>query len=154
MDSPCIACWALFCSWRAAVCNLASSAKVHELLKAIVVITMLAHRCHDFIYFTPILCLWDLCTLCAVDHLWLEHFLHSLVPATCNRISRTQVHELLQGHCCGNQKGTLFSWSHIYYVHLLWDLSMLCVVDHLLPLILSSLLSLLSILWFISTSNV
>ena len=49
--------------------------------------------------------------------------------------------------------------THIYYIYikpisLLRDLSTLCVVDHLRPPILRSLLSLLSILWFIGTSNV
>ena len=37
---------------------------------------------------------------------------------------------------------------------LLWDLSTLCVVDYLWPLILCSLLSFFSTLWFIGTSNV
>ena len=38
--------------------------------KAIVVITRRAHCFHDCIYITPILLLWDLSTLCVVDHLW------------------------------------------------------------------------------------
>ena len=43
---------------------------------------------------------------------------------------------------------------YITLILLLWDLSTLCVVDHLWPLILRSLLCLLSTLWFIGTSNV
>ena len=38
--------------------------------KAIVVITGRAHCFHDCIYVTPILLLWDLSTLCGMDHLW------------------------------------------------------------------------------------
>ena len=38
--------------------------------KAIVVITGRAHCFHDYIYVTLILFLWDLSTLCVVDHLW------------------------------------------------------------------------------------
>ena len=38
--------------------------------KAIVVITGRAHCFHDCIHITPILLLWDLTTLCVVDHLW------------------------------------------------------------------------------------
>ena len=62
---------------------------------------------------------------------------------------------------CGNS----CTWVHVYYAHLasyiyimlilrLWDMSILWVVDHLWPLVLCSLLSLLSTLWFIGTSNV
>ena len=43
---------------------------------------------------------------------------------------------------------------YITLILLLWDLSTMCVVDHLWPLILRSLLCLLSTLWFIGTSNV
>ena len=38
--------------------------------KAIVVITERTHCFHDCIYITLILFLWDLSTLCVVDHLW------------------------------------------------------------------------------------
>ena len=38
--------------------------------KAIVAITGRAHCFHDNIYITLILLLWDLSTLCVVDHLW------------------------------------------------------------------------------------
>ena len=38
--------------------------------KTIVVITGRAHCFHDNIYITLILLLWDLNTLCVVDHLW------------------------------------------------------------------------------------
>ena len=37
--------------------------------KATVVITRKAHCFHGYIYITPILLLWDLSTLCVVDHL-------------------------------------------------------------------------------------
>ena len=86
--------------------------------KAIVMVTVMAHCPDDYIYITPILLLWDLRTLYVVDHLWLEHSLISLMPATCNRISRAQVHELPQSYCGDNQEGTLFSWLQIYYAHL------------------------------------
>ena len=43
---------------------------------------------------------------------------------------------------------------YIMSTFLLWDLSTLCVVDHIWPLILCSLLGLLSSLWFTGTSNV
>ena len=39
--------------------------------KAIVVITGRAHCFHDCMYIMPILLLWDLSTLCVVNHLWL-----------------------------------------------------------------------------------
>ena len=38
--------------------------------KATGVITRRAHCFHDCIYINPILLLWDLSTLCVVDHLW------------------------------------------------------------------------------------
>ena len=38
--------------------------------KTIVVVTGRAHCFHECIYFTPILFLWDLSTLCVVDHSW------------------------------------------------------------------------------------
>ena len=38
--------------------------------KAIVVITGRAHCFRDCIYIMPILLLWDLSTLCAMDHFW------------------------------------------------------------------------------------
>ena len=66
-----------------------------------------------------------------------------------------EFHELPQSHCDDNREGTVFSWLYyITFILLLWDLSALCIVDHLWPLILCSLLSLLSSLWFIGTSNV
>ena len=43
---------------------------------------------------------------------------------------------------------------YIMLILRLWDLSTLCVVNHLWPLILCFLLSLFSTLWFIGTSNV
>ena len=49
----------------------------------------------------------------------------------------------------------IYIYIYIYMlILLLWDLSTVCVVDHLWPLILCSLLSLLSTLWFIGISNV
>ena len=45
-------------------------------------------------------------------------------------------------------------YMYIRLILLLWDFSTLCVVDHLWPLVLCSLLSLLSTFWFIGTSNV
>ena len=38
--------------------------------KDIVVITERAHCFHDYIYITPILLLYNLSSLCVVDHLW------------------------------------------------------------------------------------
>ena len=38
--------------------------------KVIVVITGKARCFHDYIYVTPIFLLWDLSTMCVVDHLW------------------------------------------------------------------------------------
>ena len=38
--------------------------------KVIVVITGKAHCFHDYISVTPILLLWNLSTMCVVDHLW------------------------------------------------------------------------------------
>ena len=48
--------------------------------------------------------------------------------------SCAQVHELPQSHCVDNREGTLFSWLHVYYVHLAsvrFEHSACCVVDHL-----------------------
>ena len=44
--------------------------------KAIVVISGRAHCFHDYIYVTLILLLWDLSTMCVVDHLWPLIFLY------------------------------------------------------------------------------
>ena len=44
--------------------------------KAIVVITGRAHCFHDYIYIALILILWDLSTLCVVDHLWPLIYIH------------------------------------------------------------------------------
>ena len=66
-----------------------------------------------------------------------------LVEHSCVQVPR--LHESPQSHCSDNWEDTLFSWLHICYVFmLLWDLSTLCVMDHLWPLILSSLIGLLS----------
>ena len=82
---------------------------------------------NGFVATHALLLLWDLNALCIVDHLWLIILCSllnllstfgSLVLAMCNRTSCAQVHELSQSHCGINRKGTLFSWSHIYYAHL------------------------------------
>ena len=74
------------------------------------------------LYYAPCLACWELSG--------------SLVPAMCNRTSCAQVDQLPQSHCIDNREGTFFSPLHIYYAHLvillLWDLSTLCIVDHLL----------------------
>ena len=57
-------------------CTWAHDVTVHHVPKcmschkAIVVITGRAHCFHDCKYIAPILLLWDLSTLCVVDHLW------------------------------------------------------------------------------------
>ena len=66
--------------------------------------------------------------VCAVDHLN-DHLYSalclaswalsgSLVPEMWNRTSCVQLHELPQSHCADHRKGTLYSWFHIYFVHL------------------------------------
>ena len=95
--------------------------------KAIVVITGRAHCFHDCIYIMLNLLLWDLSTLCFVDHLWplilrsllcLFSILWFIGTSKWNRTSCAQVHELPQSHCGYNLEGTLFSWLHIYYAQL------------------------------------
>ena len=77
---------------------------------------------YDHLYYAPCLACWAL--------------FGSFLPAMCNRTSCAQVHDLPQSHCGDNREGTLFSSLHIYYAHFpLWDLSNVCVVDHLWPLI-------------------
>ena len=49
---------------------------IHHCQKAIVVITRRAHCFHDKIYIMLIMLLWDLSTLCVVDHLWTAYILH------------------------------------------------------------------------------
>ena len=133
--------------------------------KAIVVVTRGTHCFCDCIYITPILLLWDLSTVCVswmtFDHLNYTACLAcwplfgSLLPEICDLTLCDQVHELPQSHCGDNRKGTLFSWLYIYTpIFILWYLSTLCIVNDLWPLILPSLFSFLSTLWFIGTSNV
>ena len=52
-----------------------------------------------------------------------------------------QVREFGQSHWGDNWEGTLISWLHIYImlILLLWDLSTLCVVYYLWPLICKSI---------------
>ena len=57
-------------------------------------------------------------------------------------------------HCFHDYIYCFHDYRYITPIMLLSDLSTLCVVDHLRPLILRSLLSLLSTLWFIGTINV
>ena len=92
--------------------------------KAIVVITGRAQCFHDCIYIMPIL-LWARCvSWITYDHLYYAPcsacwaLLGLLVPAMCNLTSCAQAHELPQSHCGDNREGTMFSWLHIYYVHL------------------------------------
>ena len=61
----------------------------------------------------------------------------SLLPAMCNHKSCAQVHELSQSHCGDNREGThcFHDCMSITPILLLCDLSNLCVVDHLWPLI-------------------
>ena len=76
--SPCLACWALFGSSVAAtICNRTSCAQVYELPQS---------HCGDnrevtlfswlHIYITLILLLWDLSTLCVLDHRIIYNHLH------------------------------------------------------------------------------
>ena len=62
--------WTPFGSLVPVICNCTLCAQMHELPQAIVVIPGRAHCFHDCIYITLILLLWDLSTLCVVDHLW------------------------------------------------------------------------------------
>ena len=73
--APCVACWALFGSLIPAMCNQ-QCVTVHHVPrcmsfhKSILVITGRAHCFHDKIYVLLIVRLWDLSTLCVVNHLW------------------------------------------------------------------------------------
>ena len=106
--------------------------------------------------------IWALCmSWITYDHLsytpCLVHWspFGSLVPAMCTRLSCAQVHKSPQSHCVVTERAYCFhDYIYITPILLLWDLRTLCVVDHLLPLILHSLLSSLITLWFIGTSNV
>ena len=81
--------------------------------KTIVVITGMARCFHDCIYIRPILLLWDLSTLCVVDHLW-PLILSSLLCLLSTVWFIGTSNELPQSHCGDNREGTLFSWLHIY----------------------------------------
>ena len=118
--------------------------------KAIVVINGRAHCFHDNKYITLILLLLNSSTLYVVGHLWplilcsllslLSTLFGSLVLAMCNRTSCVQVRELPKSHCgdncCGDHCGDIVAHCFHDYIYvkvilLLWDLSTLCVVDHL-----------------------
>ena len=98
---------------------------------------------------SPLHLYWDLTSLfehCLVD--WFQQ---------CD-----QGHELPLIPCDDNRESTFISWFHMYYTCItsyicclyLWYLCAQCVVHHLWPLILLSLLHLLSTLWFVITINV
>ena len=55
----------------------------------------------------------------------------------CPHVPKFMSHELPRSHWGDNWEGILSSWLHICYTHifLLWDLSTLCIVDHLWLLI-------------------
>ena len=60
--APCLACGALFGSLVSATCNSTSCAQLHESPQIM--------SPHDCIYIILTLLLWDLSTLCVLDHLW------------------------------------------------------------------------------------
>ena len=124
------------------------------------VVAVRAHCFHDNVHITPILLLWDLSTLCVMDHLWLLILrpLLRLFRAVWFTDTSVTVHHVPK--CINYHKAIVVITGTAHYFHdymykapilLLRDLSTLCVVDHLWLIILRSLLSLLSTFWFIST---
>ena len=148
---PCLACWALFGSLLPAMCNRTSCAQFHELPQyhcgdnregalfswlhiyyAHLVFVRFEHSvCRGslmttYLYYAPCLACWVL--------------FGSLVPATSNRTSCVQVHELPRSHCGDNRGAHCFHYCIcITLVLFLWDLTTLCVADYLWPLILRPL---------------
>ena len=122
-----------------------------------------AHCLHDYIYIIPILLFWDLSTLCVGNHLWpliscsLLSLLSTLWLIGTSNVYPT-VHRVPTCMSCHKPIVVIIGRAHYFHdymyimpILLLWDLSTLYVVDHLWALILCSLLSLLSTLWFFST---
>ena len=131
---------------------------MHQLPQSQCVITGRAHCFHDNIYITLILPLWDLGTLCVMDHLWqlISCFLLSLL-STLWFIGTSNMQPYHVPKCISWHKATVVitGRSHCFHdniyvilILLLWDLRSLFVMDHLWQLILCSLLNLLSTLWF------
>ena len=102
----------------------------------------------------PIVNLWDLSTLCVMDHLW-PLILYSLLSLLSTLVHCYQqcvtVHHAPKCMSCHKAIVVITATAHSFYdcmyitpILLLWDLSTLCVVDHLWPLRLCSLLRLLN----------
>ena len=102
--------------------------------------------------------IWALCvSWITYDHLYYAPCLASLVhwyqqcvtvhhAPKCMSCHKAVAEIIGRAHCFHNN-------IYIMLILLLRDLSTLCIVDHLWPLILRSLLSLLITLWLIGTSN-
>ena len=134
--------------------------------KAIVVITGKAHCFHDCIYILPPSYFCEIWTLfvswITYDNLYYARYFAcwelfgSLVPAMCNLTLCAQVQSCHKAIVVITRRAYCFHdciYIFITPILLLWDLSTLCVVNHLWPLILRSLFCLFSTLWFIGTSN-
>ena len=91
--------------------------------KAIVLITEKTYCFQDYIYIMSTFLLWDLSTLCVVDHIWplilcsLLGLLSSLWFTGTSNVYMfihvyAKVYELPQSHCGDTQKAILFSWLH------------------------------------------
>ena len=66
--------------------------------KGAVVITGRAHCFHDSMYITLVLLLWDLNTLCVVDHLWPLIYIYTYIYTYIHIHNNTHIHK----HICIN----------------------------------------------------
>ena len=125
--------------------NTRSVPKCMSCHKVIVVITGRTHCFHDCMYITPILLLWDLSTVCIMNHLW-PLMLRSLLCllSTFWFIGTSNVYTHIMCPSAWVATKPLAHWRvhcfhdciYIMPILLLWDLSTLCVVDHLWPLMI------------------
>ena len=65
---------------------------------------------YDHLSYAPCLACWTMCPP--------GYHRNGFVATFTLLRSCAQVHELTQSHCGDNREGTLFSWLHIYYAHL------------------------------------
>ena len=163
--APCFSCWALFGSLVPAMWNLTSCAQVNELTQS---------HCGDnrestflswlHIYYANLASVsfehsvsrWSLMTTNITFLSLLGEYSLVLCNQQCGNVHHVpkcmSSHKAIvvitgRAHC-------FHDYIYITLILVLWDWGTLCGVDNLWPLILRSLLQLLSTVWFIGTSNV
>ena len=163
--APCFVCWALFGSLVSVVCNRRLYAQVHELPEShcgdnrketllswlhiyyshLTSVRLEQSVCRGSLITTHIMLLALLVEYSLVT--WHQQCVTVYHVPKCMNWHKAIVVITRRAHC-------IHDCIYITPILLLLDLSPLCVIDHLWPLILWSLLCLLSTLWLIGTSNV